>query len=114
MKKFFTGVLCGVFNGLLGAGGGIVAVLSLRKFLGIDTHKSHATAIAIILPLTTISAAIYLSGYQVDIAVAAWVTAGGMIGGTIGAKLLKKISANILHKIFGAVMIFAAIRMMGL
>jgi len=114
MKKFFTGVLCGIFNGLLGAGGGVVAVLSLRKFLGVETHKSHATAVAIILPLTVVSAAIYLGGYQVDIATAAWVTAGGMIGGMIGAKLLKKISANILHKIFGAVMIFAAIRMMGL
>ena len=114
MKKFFTGVLCGIFNGLLGAGGGVVAVLSLRKFLGVETHKSHATAIAIILPLTIVSAAIYLGGYHVDIAMTAWVTAGGMIGGMMGAKLLKKISANILHKIFGAVMIFAAIRMMGL
>jgi len=114
MKKFFTGVLCGIFNGLLGAGGGVVAVLSLRKFLGVETHKSHATAVAIMLPLTIVSAAIYLWGYQIDIAIAAWVTAGGIIGGIIGAKLLKKISANILHKIFGAVMIFAAIRMMDL
>jgi len=113
MKKFFAGVLCGIFNGLLGAGGGVVAVLSLRKFLGVDTHESHATAVAIILPLTIVSATIYLGGYQVDIATATWVTAGGMAGGVIGAKLLKKISANILHKIFGAIMIFAAIRMMG-
>jgi uncharacterized membrane protein YfcA len=114
MKKFFTGVLCGILNGLLGAGGGIVAVLSLRKFLGVKTHKSHATAVAIMLPLTVVSAAIYLSGYRVDIATAAWVTAGGVIGGLIGARLLKKISANTLHKIFGGIMIFAAIRMLGL
>ena len=114
MKKFLTGVLCGIFNGLLGAGGGIVAVLSLRKFLGVETHKSHATAVAIILPLTIVSAAIYLWGYQIDISTAAWVTVGGIIGGIIGAKLLKKISANMLHKIFGAIMIFASIRMLGL
>ncbi|MCL2376330.1 MAG: TSUP family transporter [Defluviitaleaceae bacterium] len=112
MKKFFTGLLCGIFNGLLGAGGGVVAVLSLRKFLGVDAHKSHATAVAIILPLTIVSAVIYLGGINIDIATAAWVTAGGVIGGVIGAKLLKKISANLLHKIFGGIMIFAAIRVM--
>ena len=114
MRKFFTGVLCGIFNGLLGAGGGVVAVLSLRKFLGVETHKSHATAVAIMLPLTIVSAAIYLSGSQIDIKTAAWVTTGGVIGGLAGAKLLKKISANALHKIFGGIMIFAAIRMLGL
>ena len=114
MKKFLTGVLCGVFNGLLGAGGGIVAVFSLQKLLKVETRKSHATAVAIMLPLTIISAAIYLGGSKVDIATAAWVTAGGVVGGVVGAKLLKKISVNILHKIFGGIMIFAAIRMFGL
>jgi len=114
MKKFFAGVLCGVFNGLLAAGGGIVAVLSLRKFLGVETHKSHATAVAIMLPLTVVSAAIYLGGGKVDITTAVWVTVGGAVGGIVGAKLLGKISANLLHKIFGGIMIFAAIRMMGL
>ena len=112
MKKFFTGVFCGIFNGLLGAGGGIVAVLSLRKFLGVETHKSHATAVAIMLPLTIVSAAIYLGGSEVDIIAAIWVTAGGAVGGIVGAKLLGKISANLLHKIFGGIMIFAAVRTM--
>ena len=110
MKKFLTGVLCGVLNGLLGAGGGVVAVLSLRKFLKIETCRAHATAVSIMLPLTMVSAAIYLGKYDTDIMTTLWVTVGGVFGGIIGAKILGKISAKWLHKIFGAVMVFAAIR----
>ena len=112
MKLFFTGALCGVFNGLFGSGGGVVAVISLRRFLGIETHKSHATALAVMLPLTIISAAIYLFMYETDVAVVAWVTLGGIGGGVGGARFLRKISAKWLHKIFGGVMVFAAIRML--
>ena len=112
MKKLLTGAVCGVFNGLFGSGGGVVAVLSLRKFLGLDTHKSHATALAVMLPLTMVSAAIYLFMYETDLVTAAWVTVGGIFGGIAGAKLLGKISASLLHKIFGGVMVAAAIRML--
>ena len=110
MKLLLTGAVCGVFNGLLGSGGGVVAVIGLRK-LGLDTHKSHATALAVMLPLTIVSAVIYLVMYETHVPTAVWITAGGIAGGIIGAKLLSKISAAWLHKIFGAMMIFAAIRM---
>jgi len=111
VKKFFVGIICGVLNGLLGSGGGVAAVLALRKFFKVEVHKAHATAIAVILPLTLVSAAIYLWMYDVDLTVALWVTIGGVAGGIVGARWLKKISAKWLHKIFGAVMIFAAVRM---
>jgi len=111
MKKFFVGAVCGVLNGLLGSGGGVAAVVALRKFFKLETHKAHATAIAIILPLTIVSAAIYLWKYDVELLTALWVTLGGVVGGIVGAKWLAKISARWLHAIFGGVMIFAAVRM---
>jgi uncharacterized membrane protein YfcA len=112
LKRFLTGLISGGLNGLLGSGGGAVAVLAMQKFLKIDTHKSHATAVAVMFPLSLVSAAIYLVVYETDISVALWVTIGGIFGGMLGAKFLRKISANWLHKIFGAVMIFAAVRML--
>jgi len=111
MKKLFTGLFSGVLNGLLGSGGGVVAVLSLQKFFGLETHKSHATAVALMLPMTIVSAIIYISMYDLDWMMALWVTIGGVGGGILGAKVLKNISAGWLHKIFGAVMVFAAVRM---
>jgi len=50
--------------------------------------------------------------YELDMATTLWVTAGGLVGGIIGAKLLKKISTNLLHKIFGGLMVFVAVRML--
>ncbi|MCL2397823.1 MAG: TSUP family transporter [Defluviitaleaceae bacterium] len=111
VKLLMAGVLCGIFNGLLGSGGGVVAVLSLRRFFDVETHKSHATAVAIMLPMTVVSAIIYLGIYDTDVMTAVWITMGGVVGGVVGARLLGRISAKWLHKIFGAVMIFAAVRM---
>ena len=112
IKRILTGFLSGILNGLLGSGGGVVVVLSLRKFLGLEGAKAHGTAVAVMLPLTLLSAAIYLGKEQTDLLAALWITLGGICGGVAGAKLLKKISGPWLHRIFGAVMIFGAVRML--
>lgn len=106
-----VGLVTGVANGLFGAGGGTIVVPALEKFLKVETHKAHATAIAIILPLSVLSALIYLRGVQMDWKMALYVSAGGVAGGYTGALLLSKISAKWLHKIFGLFIIAAAVRM---
>ena len=95
----FIGLITGLANGLFGSGGGTVVVPCMEKYLDIDAHKSHATAIAIILPLSVLSAVTIAS------------SVGGVMGGFIGAKLLNKISGRWLHIIFGAAMLAAAVRM---
>ncbi len=105
------GAVTGFLNGLFGSGGGTIVVPCLERFLGVEEHKAHATAIAVILPLCIISAVIYLgSGYVKWTDVIA-VSIGGMTGGFIGAKLLSKISGIWLHRIFGGFMILAAVKM---
>ena len=49
-RAALTGGLCGVLNGLFGAGGGIAAV-PLLKAGGLEQKKAHATSLAVILPL---------------------------------------------------------------
>jgi uncharacterized membrane protein YfcA len=111
--KFLTiGALTGTANGLFGSGGGTIAVPAMILILGMEDHKAHATAISIILPLTVISALLYISNgyYNLDIT---WkVTLGGMAGGFIGAKLLNKCPTKILGKIFAIFIAIAAIRML--
>ena len=114
MKKFkvaILGIVTGFANGLFGSGGGTVVVPGMQKFLKVEQHKAHATAIAIILPLTLISVIIYFKGVEADWSMIIWISVGGIVGGFIGAKLLNKISGTMLHKIFGIVMI-AAVAMM--
>ena len=111
IKTAILGVISGLANGLFGSGGGSVIVPGMQKLLGIDQHKTHATAIAVILPLTIVSAIVYLGKARAEWSIILWVSVGGALGGFIGARLLNKISGKLLHKIFGAFMIIAALRM---
>lgn len=112
VKIVAAGLVAGFCNGLFGSGGGIIVVPSMTYLLAVKEHDAHATAIAVILPLSIVSAIIYLkSGYfHWDII---WkVASGGIIGGLIGAWILPRISAPQLRKIFAIFMIIAALRML--
>ena len=111
LKKALIGIVTGVANGLFGSGGGTIAVPAFEKFLGLSAHKSHATVIAFILPLSILSAFIYCRKVDVEWMSVLWVSLGGVVGGYVGASLLKKISNKWLHRIFGAFMLVAAVRM---
>lgn len=105
------GLTAGFFNGLFGSGGGTIIVPFLEEFLDQDEHTAHATAILIILGFTIVSLIFYGFGQSLDWLLALKVSVGGVIGGFVGAKLLKKLTGNVIRKIFGAFMLLAAVRM---
>jgi len=110
-KIAIFGFIAGLCNGLFGSGGGTVVVPAMVHLANMKEHDAHATALAIILPLTVVSSFVYFrSGFfQWDVI---WeVAAGGAIGGCIGAWILNRISTYWLRKVFGFFMIIAAIRM---
>ena len=111
VKLALSGFLAGLCNGLFGSGGGIVAVPVLEGVAGIPTKKAHATAIAIILPLTLISIWRYSAFIKADVPTLLGVTAGGVAGSFAGSILLKRFSVNAIRKLFGTVIIIAALRM---
>ena len=92
------GVAVGAANGLFGGGGGMIAV-------------PHATAIAIILPLSLISGAVYLAKGAADPSVILPSCAGVIAGGIVGALLLKKINSRGLSLLFYALMIAAGLKL---
>ncbi|MCL2456095.1 MAG: sulfite exporter TauE/SafE family protein [Defluviitaleaceae bacterium] len=106
------GIIVGFANGFFGAGGGALLVPALQKFLRMETHKSHATALAVMLPLSVVSAAIYIWGIEVDWKIVLYVSGGGVCGGIIGAKLLSKLASWWLHVLFAIFLAGGAIRML--
>jgi uncharacterized membrane protein YfcA len=111
LKYALIGLVTGMANGMFGSGGGTIAVPSMVHLLGAKEHRAHATAISVILPLTIVSSVLYISKGFADWGLTLKVTAGGLAGGYIGAKLLNICPENILRKIFAIFMAAAGIRM---
>lgn len=105
-----TGALTGLANGFFGGGGGMIVVPLMSFLLKMKTKQSHATALAVILPITVISALIYFMSGNFDFAVGIPTGIGVVGGGIIGAWLLGKLSAKWLTKIFAIVMLIAGVK----
>ena len=111
IKRSLGGVLIGVINGLLGSGGGMLAVPVLKR-AGFDQRKAQANAIAVILPISIVSCVMYLIRGDVNLTDGWSFLPGGILGAVIGTFLLSKIPTNILRKIFAAFMIWAGVRLL--
>jgi len=104
------GALVGILNGMLGAGGGMLVVPMLKK-CGLEQAKAHATAVAVIFPLSALSAAAYLLLGHYALGQAAAYLLPGAAGALAGGLLLSKIPAPWLRKIFACFMVWAGVRM---
>lgn len=113
-EKFLTaaaGLSIGLINGLLGAGGGMLAVPLLKK-LGLEQKQAHANAVAVILPISILSAALYMVKGYVNLGDAMPYIPAGVAGALIGTYFLKKISPLWLKRIFGVFMVYAGVRLL--
>jgi len=106
-----AGTVSGFLNGLFGSGGGVLAVMFLRKLTG-DEKKAHASATLMILIMSVVSFALYLINGSVDVATGWTFIPGGVAGAVVGAIFLKKVNSEALRKIFGAVIVISGIVML--
>ena len=109
-KCIVAGGLAGLLNGLFGAGGGLVLVPLLINWLKLEEKVAFATSVAIILPLSIASYALFcVQGGNV------WKEAlpylvGGIVGGLLSIKLFRNISAVWLHRLFGILILYGAVK----
>lgn len=118
MKKFLKNcsvavlsAFVGFVNGFFGGGGGMLLVPMLEKVLKVPVKKSHATAIAIILPVSVAGAITYLISGYFDLAPFLGVSGGCVAGGVAGALLLKKLPSGAVGVAFSLIMIGVAIKL---
>ena len=111
IRTVLGGAVAGFLNGLFGAGGGIAAVPAL-KAVGVKENKAHACSVAVTVPLSAFSAAVYLLKGAVRLSDAALFVPWGMIGAVLGAAVLKKIPPALLKRAFGVFSLWAGVRLM--
>lgn len=105
------GTAVGAANGLFGGGGGMIAVPVL-KGAGRSARSAHATAIAVILPASAVSAVVYLINGFIPLQIFLPVALGVFLGGFLGAKLLTRISGKAVTFVFALLMLAAGLRML--
>lgn len=111
VKNILCGAATGAANGLFGGGGGMIAVPLLRAS-GSDEKAAHATAIAVILPVSLLSFILYAVRGCFDFSVALPTAIGGFAGGFLGAKLLLFLPEKAVFYVFTALQIFAGFWML--
>lgn len=112
VKAYLAGGACvGAVNGLLGGGGGMLAVPILQR-TGLSERQAHAAAIAVIAPASLLSGAVYLFEGLVPAFAAVPVTLGVFLGGALGAKLLNTLPLKAVSLLFELVMLAAGVRLL--
>ena len=96
------GVIAGVLSGVFGIGGGVVIVPALIYLAGFRQHQATGTSLAVLLPPIGIAAAYeYYRNGNVDIRSAAFIAAGVLAGGWLGAVIANRVSGPYLRLAFG-------------
>ena len=106
-----SGAVIGFLNGFFGGGGGMICVPILQKVLSLDAKKSHATAIAVIFPLSLISAFVYVIGGYIESFPLLSIGLGVVAGGLLGAFALKFLPPKAVRLIFAIIMLAGGIKL---
>lgn len=110
--KLFTGAIIGFVNGFWGGGGGMICVPLLQNIIKLSEKKSHATTLLIMLPLCIASLVVYIINGNLPIIESIKVGVGFVIGGVLGAYILKKISNKWLGYIFSIIIIVGGVKLL--
>lgn len=81
------------------------------NFLNVDEYKARGTTLATVLIITLASSVMYYKNNFFDFNIAVYIIMGGILGGYLGAKLMRKIPKFYLSVFFYAFMIFMGIKM---
>lgn len=114
LKLLLLGTAAGFVNGLLGSGGGIIAVFGLTSLIADSDGKRDvfANALAVMIPVSLVSAISYISAGRTDLDGFGVYIIPAAIGGVIGAFLLDRIRVPVIKKLFAALVIWSGIYLM--
>lgn len=110
-KKIAIGLIAGIISGLFAAGGGMIVVPALIHLFKLEDSKARATSVFAILPMVIASGIFYYKNDYIDWNLGIKCAIGGIIGGVIGAKLLKKMPTKVLRVLFIIFLTYTSIKM---
>ena len=102
---YLIGILCGLLNGLFASGAGQVLVVYLIFCMKKETHLVRAVSVAVLATSSIFAIIGYSSFVDFDIKKVIVLSVIAAISGFVGAKLMKRIPANVLNITSGVLII---------
>lgn len=112
LKQAFIGIIAGIICGLFASGGGLILVPAFLYILKMEDTKARGTAVLCILPMVLTSSIFYITENYMDWKIGMRCAIGGIIGGIIGAKLLKKIPTIYVKILFTIFLFYVSMKML--
>ena len=106
-----VGVLAGLASGLFGVGGGVVIVPGLVLVAAMGQRRAHGTSLTAIVPIATAGAIGYATAGEVDVAAAALMAVGALVGAPLGVAALARTPQRALRGAFGTLLVVTAVRL---
>ena len=111
MVLVLIGATAGMMAGLLGIGGGIILVPALTAILLLKQHQAHGTSLAIVPFIGLPAAIVYATQGHLDWLLVLELAGGSAVGAIIGARLMMKVPARELQRLFSLLVIASGIIM---
>lgn len=109
-KLLLAGALAGVVNGFFGGAGGVVLVVLLGWWSGLEQKQIFATTVGVMLVLSIISVLVYHGRAELTWQQLWPYLLGGAAGGIAGGLWLKKLRAPWLQKAFALLVLLAGLK----
>ncbi|MCX5686783.1 MAG: TSUP family transporter [Candidatus Omnitrophica bacterium] len=103
------GLTAGTLSGIFGIGGGTILIPGLVFLAGLSQHEAQGTTLAImLLPIGLLAVMKYYQSGHDRFYAAAFICAGFLIGGLLGAIMAEGLPNLILRKAFGVFLMIIA------
>ena len=112
IKKVILGLIAGIICGLFGTGGGMILVPAFIYMLKIEPKKARATSLLCMLVMVIVSSIFYYKNNYIEWKVGILCAIGGIVGGYLGAKILKKVPDYVLKIAFIIFIAYYSFRML--
>ena len=112
IKKIILGLIAGIICVLFGTGGGLILVPAFIYMLKIKPKQARATSLLCMLVMVMISGIFYYKNNYIDWRVGILCAIGGIVGGYLGAKILKKVPDYVLKIAFTIFIAYYSFKML--
>ena len=109
-KSIVIGIMAGFISGFFSTGGGMLLVPTFLYFLKMEDKRARATAALCILPMVVTSGVFYYQNNYMNWRIGTLCAVGGIVGGYIGAKILKKLDAKYFKIAFICFLVYTSIK----